>query len=87
MLRIKPTGVWRDAHHHWKVSQQVTIALTIALATIVTFFGARLTWQYHSTRAYERALQRRLSALERIRFGGVVNSQEQIQQSINEAYR
>ena len=45
----------------------MAIALTIALAAIVTFYGARLTWQYHSTRAYERAVKRRLNALENMR--------------------
>ena len=45
----------------------MTIALTIALATIVTFYSARLTWQYHRTAAYDRALQRRLDALENMR--------------------
>ena len=34
----------------------MTIALTIALATIVTFYSARLTWQYHQTRQHERTV-------------------------------
>ncbi len=45
-------------------SEQMTIALTIALAVTVTYYGAALLWQYHKTRAYERAVQRRLNTLE-----------------------
>ncbi len=42
----------------------MTIALTITLAAVVTFYGVRLVWQYHRTVAHEHAVQRRLSALQ-----------------------